>query len=34
MAVDRYRYSNEAEKANWDFYDVFRLEKPFGLHGL
>ena len=34
MAVDPYRYSNEAEKPNWDFYDAFRLKKPFGLHGL
>ena len=27
-------YSNEAERANWDIYDDFKLKKPFGLHGL
>ena len=35
MAVDpQHRYSNEAEIANWDIYDGFKLKKPFGLHGL
>ena len=35
MAVDPYhRYSNEAERANEDIYDDFKLKKPFGLHGL
>ena len=35
MAVDpKHRYSNEAERANWDIYDDFNLKKPFGLHGL
>ena len=23
--------SNEAERANWDIYDDFKLEKPFDL---
>ena len=28
-------YANEAERANWDIYDDFKLKKtPFGLHGL
>ena len=27
-------YLNEAERANWDIYDDFKLKKPFGLHGL
>ena len=35
IAVDPlHRYSNEAETANWDIYDDFKLEKPFSLHGL
>ena len=35
MAVDPlHRYSNEAETANWDIYDDFKLEKTFSLHGL
>ena len=35
MVVDQQqRYSNEAERANWDIYDDFKLKKPFGLHGL
>ena len=33
MAVAlEHRYPNEAERANWDIYDDFRLKKPFGLH--
>ena len=26
--------TNEAESANQDIYDDFKLRKPFGLHGL
>ena len=30
MAVDSsHRYSNEAERANWDIYDEFKLKKTF-----
>ena len=33
MAVDtEHRYSNEAERANWDIYDDFKSKIPFGLH--
>ena len=35
MVVDpRQSYSNEAERANWDIYDVFKLKKASRLHGL
>ena len=27
-------YSNEAERANYDIYDNFKLKKYFGRHGL
>ena len=34
MAVDpQHMYSNEAERADSDFYDYFKLEKNVGLHG-
>ena len=33
MVLD-HRYSNEAERAGWDIYDVFELKKPFGFHSL
>ena len=35
MAVDIRGYSNEAERATWDFSDDFKLTKNlFDLHGL
>ena len=35
MAVDpKLRYSNEAEKANWDIDDDFYNKNLYGLHGL
>ena len=30
-----HRYSNEAERSNWDIYDDFKLIlNPFGIHDL
>ena len=29
-----YRYSNEAERADYDIYDDFKLKTTFGYHGL
>ena len=35
MSVDtNQRFSNEAERANLDIYDDFKLKERFGLHGL
>ena len=35
MALDPgHKYSNKSERANWDIYDDFKLEKTFGPHGL
>ena len=35
MTVDpQDRYSNEAERGNYDIYDNFKLRKSFGFHGL
>ena len=35
MTVDpSHRYSNEAERANWNISEDFKLGKPFGLHSL
>ena len=35
MVIDPWhRNSNEAERANEDIYDDFKIKKPFGFHGL
>ena len=34
MAVNtQHRYSNEAERANYDIYDDFKMKMSFGLFG-
>ena len=35
MVLDpKHKYSNEAERADKDIYDDFKLKNTFGLHGL